>query len=76
MKQKVTPASEKIYEVYAAKYFKRAPEVTAAGIQTILDEISASRSLPPGVTPQRFIEPRFVRELIANGFVDGLYKNR
>ena len=26
--------------------------------------------------PQRFAESRFVRELVSNGFVDGLYKNR
>jgi ABC-type nitrate/sulfonate/bicarbonate transport system substrate-binding protein len=76
MKQKATPASEKIYEVYAAKYFKRVPEATPAGLQTILEEISATRPLPPGITPQRFIEPRFVREITAAGFVDNLYKNR
>jgi ABC-type nitrate/sulfonate/bicarbonate transport system substrate-binding protein len=75
-KQKSTPAAEKIYEVYASKYFKRAPEATAAGIQTILEELSATRPLPPGITPQRFAESKFIRELVANGFVDSLYKNR
>ena len=75
-KQKSTPAAEKIYEVYASKYFKRAPEATAAGIQTILEEISATRLLPSGITPQRFAESKFIRELVANGFVDSLYKNR
>jgi NitT/TauT family transport system substrate-binding protein len=76
LKQKTSPASEKIYSLYASKYFKRAPEATPAGIQTILEEISATRPLPAGVTPQRFVESRFIRELIASGFVDGLYKNR
>jgi NitT/TauT family transport system substrate-binding protein len=75
-KQKTTPAAEKIYEVYATKYFKRAPEATPAAIQTILEELSASRPLPPGVTPQRFAESRFIRELVASGFVDALYKSR
>ncbi len=75
-KQKTAPGTEKIYEVYATKYFKRAPEATPAGIQTILEEISATRTLPAGVTPQRFAESRFIRELVSNGFVDGLYKNR
>ena len=75
-KQKTTAGTEKIYEVYATKYFKRLPEATPAGIQTILEEISATRPLPPGVTPQRFADSRFVRELGSNGFVDGLYKNR
>jgi ABC-type nitrate/sulfonate/bicarbonate transport system substrate-binding protein len=40
-KQKTTPAAEKIYEIYATKYFKRVPEATPAGIQTILEEIAA-----------------------------------
>jgi ABC-type nitrate/sulfonate/bicarbonate transport system substrate-binding protein len=76
MKQKTTPASEKIYETYAAKYFRSIPEVTPAGIQTILEEISATRLLPPGIAPQRFIEAEFVRELVSTGFVDNLYKSR
>ena len=75
-KQKTTPGTERIYEVYATKYFKRVPEATPAGIQTILEEISAARPLPQGITPQRFAESRFIRELVSNGFVDGLYKNR
>lgn len=75
-KQKSTAATEKIYEIYSTKYFKRAPEATAAGIQTILEELSANRPLPAGVTPQRFVESRFVRELVSSGFVDSLYKNR
>jgi NitT/TauT family transport system substrate-binding protein len=75
-KQKTTPAAEKIYEVYATKYFKRAPEATPAGIQTIIEELSAARTIPPGTTPQRFAESRFIRELVTSGFVDALYKNR
>jgi ABC-type nitrate/sulfonate/bicarbonate transport system substrate-binding protein len=76
MKKKVAPDSEKIYEVYAAKYIQRVPEVTPAAIQTILDEISSRRPLPPGVTPQRFVEPKFIRELVSTGFIDSLYGNR
>lgn len=75
-KQKTTPAAERIYEVYATKYFKRAPEATPAAIQTILEELSATRPLPPGIAPLRFAESRFIRELVASGFVDNLYKNR
>jgi ABC-type nitrate/sulfonate/bicarbonate transport system substrate-binding protein len=75
-KQKTTPAAERIYEVYATKYFKRAPEATPAAIQTILEEISATRPLPSGITPQRFADSRFIRELVASGFVDNLYKGR
>ena len=74
-KQKSTAATEKIYEVYATKYFKRAPEATPAAIQTILEEIAASRPLPAGVAPQRFADSRFIRDLVNSGFVDSLYKN-
>jgi ABC-type nitrate/sulfonate/bicarbonate transport system substrate-binding protein len=75
-KQKSSAATDKIYEIYSNKYFKRAPEATTAGIQTILEELSANRPLPAGVTPQRFVESRFIRELVSSGFVDSLYKNR
>lgn len=75
-KQKTTAAIERVYQVYATKYFKRAPEATPAAIQTILEEISATRPLPPGITPQRFAESRFIRELVSSGFIDALYKNR
>jgi len=76
MKQKPTAAAEKIYELYATRYFKRAPEATSAAIQTILEELSATRALPAGITPLRFTESRFIRELITDGFVDSLYKTR
>jgi NitT/TauT family transport system substrate-binding protein len=75
-KQRTTPATEKIYELYATKYFKRAPEATPAAIQTILEELSASRPLPAGVSPQRFAESKYVRELVSGGFIESLYKNR
>jgi len=75
-KQKTTAATEKIYEIYASKYFKRAPEATPAAIQTIIEELSASRAIPPGTTPQRFTDSRFIRDLVSSGFVDALYKSR
>ncbi len=75
-KQKPTPAAEKIYEIFATKYFKRAPEATPAAIQTILEELSASRPLPAGITPQRFTDSKFIRDLVASGFIDSLYKSR
>ena len=75
-KQKTTPAAEKVYEIYAGKYFKRVPEATPAGIQTIIEELSGSRAIPPGTMPARFAESRFIRELVASGFVDALYKSR
>ncbi len=75
-KQKTSPATEKIYQIYASKYFKRAPEATPAAIQTILEELSANRPLPAGTTPQRFVESKFIRDLVSSGFVDSLYTHR
>jgi hypothetical protein len=28
------------------------------------------------VKPETFVDPRFIQELDANGFIDGLYKRR
>ena len=75
-KQKTAAGGEKIYEIFANKYFKRVPEATPAGIQTILEEISATRPLPPGTAPQRFVESRFLRELVNSGFIDALYNRK
>ena len=44
------------------EYFKRAPEATPAAIQTIIEELSASRAIPPGTTSQRFADSRFIRD--------------
>ena len=55
LKQKPTPATEKIYELYASRYFKRAPEATSAAIQTILEELSTTRPLPAGIAPQDLV---------------------
>lgn len=75
-KVKVTPATEQVYEIYAHRYIKRVPEATSEGIQTILEEIAATRPLPPGVMPQRFVDARFAREVIESGFAESLYRGR
>jgi ABC-type nitrate/sulfonate/bicarbonate transport system substrate-binding protein len=73
---KTSPATEQIYEVYARKYIKRVPEVTREGIQTILAEIASNRPLPPGITPERFVDSRFTKEIVDSGFSDSLYRGR
>ncbi len=75
-KTKTSAATEQVYETYARKYVKRIPEVTREGIQTILGEIAATRTLPPGIAPDRFVDARFTREIVETGFADSLYKNR
>jgi NitT/TauT family transport system substrate-binding protein len=73
---KTTPATERVYDVFIQRYLKRVPEATAEDIQTILDEIAASRPLPQGVVPQRFVESRFIKEIVSSGFADSLYQGR
>lgn len=73
---KTTPATEQLYEIYAKKYIKRVPEATLGGIQTILEEIGESRPIPAGTTPQRFVEARFVKEIVESGLVETLYRDR
>jgi ABC-type nitrate/sulfonate/bicarbonate transport system substrate-binding protein len=73
---KTTPATERTYDVYIQRYIKRVPEATAEDIQTILEEVGASRPLPPGTAPQRFVEPRFINEIVSSGFADALYRER
>jgi hypothetical protein len=73
---KTTPATEQTYDVYIQRYIKRVPEATAEDIQTILEEVGASRPLLAGVAPQRFVEPRFINEIATSGFADALYRGR
>lgn len=73
---KTIPSTEQIYEVYSRKYVKRIPDVTHEGIQTILGEIAANRPIPQGVTPERFVESRFTKEITDSGFADALYRGR
>ena len=75
-KTKSAQSTEQIYDVYSRKYVKRIPDVTREGIQTILGEIAATRPLPQGVTPERFVESRFTKEIVDSGFADALYRNR
>jgi ABC-type nitrate/sulfonate/bicarbonate transport system substrate-binding protein len=73
---KTSPATERVYDMFAQRYFKRVPEATAESIRTILDEIAASRPLPAGVAPERFVESRFVKEIVEGGFAESLYQGR
>ena len=75
-KTKTTTESEQVYEMYANRYVKRAPEITSDGMQTVLEEIAESRPLPSGIGPQRFLNSRYFKELSQNGFVDALYRSR
>ena len=76
MKSKTTPGEERLYEIYANRYIKQIPEAAPEGIQTILDELALARPVPAGITPQRFVDSRFIKEIRDSGFVDALYRSR
>jgi len=73
---KTTPETEQVYEIYAQRYTKRVPEITREGMQTILEEIGESRPLPGSLTAERFLKPRYFKDLADSGFVDELYRSR
>ena len=75
-KTKTSAESEQVYEIYAQRYIKRTPEITAEGMQTVLEEIADSRPLPAGTLPRRFVDSRLFKELNDGGFVDALYRAR
>lgn len=67
-------ALEESYNTYALKFTGRVPAPTPKGVQTILDSLAEKDPRARGITPERFIDPRFVRELQATGVIDRLYK--
>jgi NitT/TauT family transport system substrate-binding protein len=46
------------------------------GIKTVLDTLVEQNPKIKTVKPEIFVDPRFIQELDANGFIDGLYKRR
>src|ERR1044071_2401896 len=46
------------------------------GIKTVLDSLSEQNPRIKTVKPEIFVDSKFVQELDANGFIDGLYKRR
>jgi NitT/TauT family transport system substrate-binding protein len=46
------------------------------GIKTVLDTLSEQNPRIKTVNPETFVDSKFIQELDANGFIDGLYKRR
>lgn len=72
MKLQDPKALEETYAQYT-RLIPRAPYPTAAGVRTILEDLAAKHPRARGARPEDFIEPRFVRELDAEGFLRRLY---
>jgi hypothetical protein len=46
------------------------------GIKTVLDTLIEQNPRIKTVKPEIFVDSKFIQELDANGFIDGLYKRR
>ncbi|MBI4322269.1 MAG: ABC transporter substrate-binding protein [Chloroflexi bacterium] len=64
---------EDSYDIFANKVFPKAPYVTPASLQTILDEISQENPRAKTAKPEDFIDMRYVKELEDGGFIKRLY---
>ena len=59
-------------------YFKdnilKVPNPSVSGLQTVINVMGQSNPKAKSVKPEDLIEPRFVRELEASGYIDSLYR--
>ena len=62
------------YEIYANKHLARGPLPTIEAMAAVLEELASRNPKAKGQDPRRFFDDRFVRELQASGFIDGLYR--
>ncbi len=69
-------ALEEAYHAYAIKFMARVPYPTTKGIEAILKELEKTNPKAKGVNPERFVEPRFLRELEDSGYVTKLYGDK
>jgi NitT/TauT family transport system substrate-binding protein len=63
------------YDEYVQRVFPRAPYVSEAGVQTVLDLLAQTEPQAAEVKPEQFIDNRYVRELEDSGFIRQLYPN-
>jgi NitT/TauT family transport system substrate-binding protein len=62
------------YDIYANKYLARVPMPTIEAMRAVLEELETRNPKAKGQDPKKFFDDRFVRELQASGFIDGLYR--
>lgn len=64
---------ERAYRAYNAA-FPEVPYPTAEGVKTLLDDIAPRTPKAASADPKTFVDPSFVQELEASGFIKQLYK--
>src|SRR5581483_2576212 len=63
------------YDEYVERVFPRAPYVSEAGVQTVLNLLAQAEPQAAEVKPEQFIDNQYVRELDESGFIRQLYPN-
>jgi len=63
---------EETYKVYAPA-FERAPYPEPEDLRLAFDQVSELNPRARGADPRDFVEPRFIREIEASGFIKRLY---
>jgi NitT/TauT family transport system substrate-binding protein len=63
---------EETYKVYAPA-FERAPYPEPEDLKLAIDQVSELNPRARGADPKDFVEPRFIREIEASGFIKRLY---
>jgi len=62
------------YDIQISKYMMKSPLPTAAGVRSVLEELSERNPKAKEQDPNRFFDDRFVRQLQSSNFVDSLYR--
>jgi hypothetical protein len=62
------------YDIYANNHLARVPLPTIEAMRAVLEELESRSPKAKGQDPKKFFDDRFVRELQASGFIDGLYR--
>jgi hypothetical protein len=71
-----TDDGEALAETYAAsaRLIESKPYMPLEVVQGVLDALAAGDPRARAAKPEDFIDMRFVRELDASGFIDGVYR--
>jgi ABC-type nitrate/sulfonate/bicarbonate transport system substrate-binding protein len=64
---------QSIYDEYSQRLMPAVPYPTAAGIQTIIDQLAKTRPQAKGLNPNDFIDASILKEIEDSGFVKQLY---
>lgn len=65
---------ERTYKNYYASVLLDVPYTDPAGIKTLLDDMAPKNPKAAAADPKSFVDPSFVQEMEASGFIKQLYK--